>query len=112
MSGAVAATLGAKAHAFLNHPAGTPGPGRVIRLGDSSPSSRLRTVLTLPSPHLDVHSDTGPKTVFFWAPMAKWALVAAGFRDLTRPANKLSVAQSVGACSTLSLLVSILFPLC
>ncbi|XP_030636383.1 mitochondrial pyruvate carrier 2 [Chanos chanos] len=36
----------------------------------------------------------GPKTVFFWAPIVKWGLVIAGFSDITRPAEKLSVSQS------------------
>ncbi|KAI5090187.1 hypothetical protein C0J45_20322 [Silurus meridionalis] len=36
----------------------------------------------------------GPKTVFFWAPVFKWGLVFAGFSDLTRPPEKLSVSQS------------------
>ncbi|NP_001004662.2 uncharacterized protein LOC447924 [Danio rerio] len=36
----------------------------------------------------------GPKTVFFWAPVFKWGLVAAGFSDMTRPPEKLSVSQS------------------
>lgn len=35
----------------------------------------------------------GPKTVFFWAPTIKWALVGAGLADLARPAEKLSVYQ-------------------
>ncbi|KAK5982102.1 Mitochondrial pyruvate carrier [Trichostrongylus colubriformis] len=35
----------------------------------------------------------GPKTVFFWAPTIKWALVAAGLADLARPAHKLSPYQ-------------------
>ncbi|KAG2353689.1 mitochondrial pyruvate carrier [Suillus spraguei] len=39
----------------------------------------------------------GPKTVFFWAPLMKWCLVAAGVKDLSRPADKLSVSQNVGA---------------
>ena len=39
---------------------------------------------------------TGPKTVFFWAPMMKWCLVAAGLKDINRPADKLSVSQNVG----------------
>ncbi|KAF7793480.1 hypothetical protein EIP86_004592 [Pleurotus ostreatoroseus] len=47
-----------------------------------------------------VNHPAGPKTVFFWAPMAKWALVAAGFRDLSTPADKLSVAQSVALTAT------------
>ncbi|KAL1735639.1 hypothetical protein EV714DRAFT_280218 [Schizophyllum commune] len=40
----------------------------------------------------------GPKTVFFWAPLMKWCLVAAGLKDLSRPADKLSVSQNVGTC--------------
>ncbi|KAK4050129.1 hypothetical protein OIV83_003700 [Microbotryomycetes sp. JL201] len=31
----------------------------------------------------------GPKTVFFWAPMFKWALVAAGIKDLALTATGL-----------------------
>ncbi|WWC70494.1 uncharacterized protein I206_104445 [Kwoniella pini CBS 10737] len=42
----------------------------------------------------------GPKTIFFWAPMAKWALVAAGIKDLSRPADKLSVSQNVALAAT------------
>ena len=32
--------------------------------------------------------------VFFWAPMMKWALVLAGIKDLSRPADKLSASQN------------------
>ncbi|ETN81513.1 hypothetical protein NECAME_08481, partial [Necator americanus] len=42
----------------------------------------------------------GPKTVFFWAPTIKWALIAAGLADLARPANKLSVSQNSALCAT------------
>lgn len=35
--------------------------------------------------------------MFFWAPMMKWCLVAAGLKDLSRPAEKLSVSQNLGA---------------
>lgn len=42
----------------------------------------------------------GPKTVFFWAPMFKWGLVAAGFADMTRPAEKLSTSQSAVLTAT------------
>lgn len=42
----------------------------------------------------------GPKTVFFWAPVMKWCLVAAGLKDLTRPADKLSVSQNVALAAT------------
>lgn len=39
---------------------------------------------------------TGPKTVFFWAPLMKWCLVLAGVKDMGRPADKLSVSQNFG----------------
>ncbi|GJE98532.1 UPF0041-domain-containing protein [Phanerochaete sordida] len=42
----------------------------------------------------------GPKTVFFWAPMMKWCLVAAGLKDLARPADKLSVPQNLALTAT------------
>ncbi|KAG8943045.1 Mitochondrial pyruvate carrier 2 [Tulasnella sp. 424] len=42
----------------------------------------------------------GPKTIFFWAPLMKWGLVAAGVKDLTRPADKLSVSQNVALAAT------------
>ncbi|KAG6332606.1 hypothetical protein ID866_6484 [Astraeus odoratus] len=42
----------------------------------------------------------GPKTVFFWAPLMKWGLVAAGLKDLNRPADKLSVSQNVALACT------------
>ncbi|KAF5325648.1 hypothetical protein D9611_000125 [Ephemerocybe angulata] len=42
----------------------------------------------------------GPKTVFFWAPMMKWCLVAAGIKDMTRPADKLSLSQNIALTAT------------
>jgi len=42
----------------------------------------------------------GPKTVFFWAPVMKWGLVAAGLKDLSRPAEKLSVSQNIALAAT------------
>ncbi|KAM0788168.1 hypothetical protein ACM66B_001330 [Microbotryomycetes sp. NB124-2] len=42
----------------------------------------------------------GPKTVFFWAPMFKWCLVAAGIKDLGRPADKISVNQNLALTAT------------
>ncbi|KAI5449634.1 Mitochondrial pyruvate carrier 2 [Naganishia albida] len=42
----------------------------------------------------------GPKTIFFWAPVAKWGLVIAGLKDLQRPASKLSVPQNVALAAT------------
>jgi len=42
----------------------------------------------------------GPKTVFFWAPLMKWCLVAAGLKDLSRPAEKLSTSQNLALAAT------------
>ncbi|KAK1924441.1 putative mitochondrion protein [Papiliotrema laurentii] len=42
----------------------------------------------------------GPKTIFFWAPLAKWGLVAAGVKDLGRPADKLSTSQNIALAAT------------
>ncbi|KAG0258104.1 Mitochondrial pyruvate carrier 2 [Mortierella polycephala] len=42
----------------------------------------------------------GPKTIHFWAPAAKWALVAAGVGDLSRPAENLSLSQNVALAAT------------
>lgn len=45
-------------------------------------------------------SPIGLKTVHFWAPVMKWALVVAGISDLARPAEKLSVTQNVALTAT------------
>ncbi|XP_075228260.1 uncharacterized protein LOC142328423 [Lycorma delicatula] len=37
----------------------------------------------------------GPKTIFFWAPACKWAIVLAGLGDINRPIEKVSIPQSV-----------------
>ena len=42
----------------------------------------------------------GPKTIHFWAPAMKWSLVIAGLGDLQRPAESLSVSQSVALAAT------------
>ena len=42
----------------------------------------------------------GRSQVFFWAPMMKWALVVAGFKDLQRPADKLSFSQNLALAVT------------
>ncbi|KAG1499344.1 hypothetical protein G6F46_011475 [Rhizopus delemar] len=39
-------------------------------------------------------SPAGPKTIHFWAPAMKWALVFAGIGDLQRPAENLSLTQN------------------
>ncbi|KAI9005137.1 mitochondrial pyruvate carrier [Hyaloraphidium curvatum] len=47
-----------------------------------------------------INHPAGPRTIFFWAPLMKWALVIAGLADLKRPADKLSVSQSVSLAAT------------
>ncbi|KAI1122211.1 UPF0041-domain-containing protein [Nemania abortiva] len=45
-------------------------------------------------------SPIGFKTVHFWAPVMKWALVIAGIGDFARPADKLSVTQNAALTAT------------
>lgn len=47
------------------------------------------------------------RTVFFWAPVAKWGLVAAGIKDLQRPADKLSLTQNLALAATGFIWVSV-----
>ncbi|OCK84756.1 UPF0041-domain-containing protein [Lepidopterella palustris CBS 459.81] len=46
------------------------------------------------------NSPVGPKTVHFWAPIMKWALVLTGISDFTRPAESLSLTQNLALMST------------
>ncbi|PWY83421.1 UPF0041 domain protein [Aspergillus heteromorphus CBS 117.55] len=46
------------------------------------------------------NSPIGVKTVHFWAPVMKWALVIAGISDLGRPAEKLSLTQNGALTAT------------
>ncbi|KAI0600600.1 hypothetical protein F4775DRAFT_590158 [Biscogniauxia sp. FL1348] len=45
-------------------------------------------------------SPVGLKTVHFWAPVMKWALVIAGIGDFARPAEKLSLTQNAALTAT------------
>lgn len=45
-------------------------------------------------------SPIGLKTVHFWAPIMKWAIVIAGISDFFRPAEKLSVTQNGALTAT------------
>lgn len=45
-------------------------------------------------------SEVGIKTVHFWAPVMKWALVLAGVSDFARPAEKLSFTQNFALTCT------------
>ncbi|KAI4091592.1 MAG: hypothetical protein LQ344_004012 [Seirophora lacunosa] len=46
------------------------------------------------------NSPVGLKTVHFWAPVMKWALVLAGVSDFYRPAEKLSLTQNFALTAT------------
>ncbi|KAL2007424.1 hypothetical protein VTN00DRAFT_8862 [Thermoascus crustaceus] len=46
------------------------------------------------------NSPVGLKTVHFWAPIMKWALVIAGISDFGRPAEKLSLTQNAALMAT------------
>ncbi|KAI4865214.1 UPF0041-domain-containing protein [Hypoxylon rubiginosum] len=46
------------------------------------------------------NSPIGLKTVHFWAPVMKWALVIAGISDFARPAEKLSLMQNGALTAT------------
>lgn len=46
------------------------------------------------------NSETGPKTVHFWAPTLKWSLVLAGLSDIKRPVEKVSGAQNLSLLAT------------
>ncbi|MCJ1425405.1 Mitochondrial pyruvate carrier 2 [Sticta canariensis] len=46
------------------------------------------------------NSPVGVKTVHFWAPVMKWALVIAGISDFSRPAEKLSLTQNLALTAT------------
>ena len=45
-------------------------------------------------------SEVGIRTVHFWAPVMKWALVLAGVADFARPADKLSLTQNAALTAT------------
>lgn len=45
-------------------------------------------------------SESGPKTIFFWAPLCKWMLVIASASDLKRPVDKISIGQTTSLLAT------------
>ncbi|CCH40636.1 hypothetical protein BN7_170 [Wickerhamomyces ciferrii] len=47
-----------------------------------------------------LNSETGPKTVHFWAPVLKWSLVVAGISDINRPIEKVSGTQNLSLLAT------------
>ncbi|KAF2465918.1 UPF0041-domain-containing protein [Lindgomyces ingoldianus] len=46
------------------------------------------------------NSPVGPKTVHFWAPIMKWAVVLTGVSDFFRPASSLSLTQNAALMAT------------
>ncbi|KAF1996197.1 UPF0041-domain-containing protein [Amniculicola lignicola CBS 123094] len=46
------------------------------------------------------NSKVGPKTVHFWAPVMKWAIVLAGVSDFARPAEALSLNTNAALMCT------------
>ncbi len=42
----------------------------------------------------------GPKTIFFWAPTAKWAISLANVADFQRPAEDVSLPQQLAVTGT------------
>ncbi|RSH79705.1 Mitochondrial pyruvate carrier 2 [Apiotrichum porosum] len=65
--------------------------GQVSSAASNVAASRFQAFMNHPA---------GPKTIFFWAPMAKWSLVIAGLKDLGRPADKLSLSQNLALAAT------------
>ncbi|XP_005110817.1 mitochondrial pyruvate carrier 2 [Aplysia californica] len=63
----------------------------LVAIGDRHVPTKFRPLWEHPA---------GPKTVHFWAPGIKWALVIAGLGDLSRPAEKLSIYQSTALAAT------------
>ncbi|MCJ1258155.1 Mitochondrial pyruvate carrier 2 [Lignoscripta atroalba] len=67
---------------------------------------RYQSTNTLPAPPTQNlaqrlwNSPVGVKTVHFWAPVMKWALVLAGVSDFWRPAEKLSLTQNLALTAT------------
>ncbi|AGO12151.1 AaceriAEL210Cp [[Ashbya] aceris (nom. inval.)] len=45
-------------------------------------------------------SETGPRTVHFWAPTLKWGLVIAGISDMQRPVERVSGTQNLSLMAT------------
>ncbi|KAK8864162.1 hypothetical protein IAR55_001408 [Kwoniella newhampshirensis] len=66
----------------------------------AAPASSAAAAQTTSKFQSFLNHPAGPKTIFFWAPVAKWGLVAAGLKDLSRPAEKLSVSQNVALAAT------------
>ncbi|SGY49019.1 BQ5605_C001g00728 [Microbotryum silenes-dioicae] len=87
MAAPATAPAASKFQALWNHPA------VLSRLSCLSPQRVLSSSTAL-------LSASRPKTVFFWAPVFKWGLVVAGLKDLSRPADKISIPQNLALTAT------------
>jgi hypothetical protein len=83
-----AAAGSSRFQAFMNHPAGPRTGGFISLIKDG-----LLSILTIYLLYCSLK-------VFFWAPIMKWCLVAAGLKDLSRPAEKLSISQNAALAAT------------
>jgi hypothetical protein len=59
-------------------------PGLRGALNAPGASEMLKSTLASPA---------GPLTVFFWAPMSKWAISWSNLKDLEKPLEKVSISQ-------------------
>ncbi|KAL3473521.1 hypothetical protein BJX99DRAFT_233645 [Aspergillus californicus] len=73
---------------------GRGGYGRRFQSSDAAAAEQQSTFQRL------WNSPVGVKTVHFWAPVMKWALVIAGISDFQRPAEKLSLTQNGALTAT------------
>ena len=73
------------------------GVGAVVTAGFIAAIPGIRNVLGAPGVPQAVKSalagPAGPLTVFFWAPMSKWAISWNNVKDLDKPLEKISVSQ-------------------
>ncbi|CAF4658238.1 unnamed protein product, partial [Rotaria magnacalcarata] len=65
----------------------------LIGIGDRVLSTSMKKIVKWDHP-------AGPKYVHFWSPVMKSSLVMAGIGDLMRPAEKLSLNQSISLAAT------------
>ncbi|XP_046971906.1 mitochondrial pyruvate carrier 2-like isoform X2 [Vanessa cardui] len=63
----------------------------VVKVADKFVPTKLRPLW---------EHEAGPKTIFFWAPAFKWALVMASIDEFRRPLEKVSPTQSATLAAT------------
>lgn len=83
-------------HAELTSTAQNVGVGAVAAGGFFACIKPLRAALNTPglqSAKEWLAGPAGPLTIFFWAPMSKWAISWNNIKNLEKPVDKISVAQ-------------------